>query len=155
MRLLRVLPLAVCALSVARSPAAEILSVSAERAIVREGPGAGYPVLWEERRLMPFAILSWHGDWARVRGDQGESGWIHRSVLSDAPAVVVIDKFARIRNGPGLDYPVVWTAERHDPFAVVERSGDWLGVTAESGESGWIYRRLVWGKTRPSASEPE
>ena len=132
---------------------AEILSVSTERAIVREGPGSGYPILWEARRLMPFQILSWHNEWARVRGSRGEAGWIHRSVLADAPTVVVLEKFANIRTGPGLNYPVAWTAARRYPLNVLKEDGEWLGVSAETGAEGWVFRKLVWGRTETDAPE--
>lgn len=134
---------------------AEILSVSTERAIVREGPGSGYPILWEEKRLMPFQILSWRHDWARVRGSRGEAGWIHRSVLCDAPTVVVLEKFANIRTGPGLNYPVAWMGTRRDPLNVLEAEGDWLGVSTESGSEGWVFRKLVWGRTEAETANKE
>jgi SH3-like domain-containing protein len=104
---------------------------------------------------MPFEVLSWRNDWARVRGPGGEAGWIHRSVLSDTNTVVVREKFAHIRTGPGLNFPVAWTAEKGVPFEVLETEGAWLGVSDASGNHGWVFQKLVWGKAGSNEADED
>jgi len=47
-----------------------------------------------------------------------------------------------VREGPGLDYPVLTTLVTGARFAVVEESADWLRVRWEDGE-GWLRRQYT------------
>jgi len=144
--------LAGVALFLATAAAAEIMSVSTEKANVREGPGAENPALWQAWRFTPFEVQEWSGEWAYVKDFVGDTGWLHRSVLSETPAVIVIGKYANIRTGPGLDYEVAASVDREYPFRAIERNGDWLKVS--DGEiEGWIFIKLVWGNMDPEADD--
>jgi TolB protein len=55
-----------------------------------------------------------------------------------------------VRQGPGVDYPIIDVALAGDVFDVigVNSSGDWLQLATETGKSGWIsghisYTRLL------------
>ena len=141
------------ALFLATAAAAEIMSVSTEKANVREGPGTGNPALWQAWRFTPFEVREWSGEWAYVVDFAGDTGWLHRSVLSETPAVIVIGKYANIRTGPGLDYEVIVSAEREYPLKAIERNGDWLKVSDDEGTEGWISVKLVWGNIDPEADD--
>ena len=141
------------ALFLAVTAAAEIMSVSTEKANVREGPGSQNPVLWQAWRYTPFEVQEWSGSWAYVVDFAGDNGWLHKSVLSETPAVIVIGKYANIRKGPGLSYGVTVAVEREYPLKVTEKQGDWLKVTDDEEIDGWIYSKLVWGNTDPWAVE--
>ncbi len=45
-----------------------------------------------------------------------------------------------IRQGPGVDYPIIGVARVGDVFDVigVNPAGDWLQVVIENGGSGWV-----------------
>ncbi|MBU2574707.1 MAG: SH3 domain-containing protein [Elusimicrobia bacterium] len=141
--------LAGAALLLVPAAAAELMSVAVEKANVREGPGLENPVLWQAWRFTPFEVLEWSGAWIYIEDFVGDTGWLHQSVLSETPAVIVAGKYANIRKGPGMDYEVLWTVEREYPLKVLERDGDWLKVSDEEELEGWIYGKLVWGNKEP------
>ncbi|HAF95494.1 MAG TPA: hypothetical protein DER10_09950 [Elusimicrobia bacterium] len=128
---------------------AEIMSISTEKANVRESPAMESTVLWQAWRFTPFKVREWHEQWAYVEDFVGDTGWIHKSVLSETPAVIVAGKYANIRTGPGMDYEVIATVEREYPLKAIERNGDWLQVSDDGEIEGWIFVKLVWGSITP------
>lgn len=125
---------------------AEYLSVSSRKANVRQGPATGKPVVWQAWRLTPFLILDWVGDWAKVRDYEGDSGWVHGSLLADIPTVIVTAKNAAVRGGPGAGYKGLWTLEEGYTLKVLAVDGVWLKVTDDDEVRGWVLRRSVWGR---------
>lgn len=68
------------------------------------------------------------------------------------PQVEVVSAALNIRQGPGMAFAVLDTAQRGDVFDVVgvDRFGDWLQVALENNRQGWIsaqatYSRLLGG----------
>jgi SH3 domain protein len=59
-----------------------------------------------------------------------------------------------VREGPGLDYPVLTTLLTGARFAVVEESEDWLRVRWEGGE-GWLRRQYTVGEPVAQLRVPE
>lgn len=133
--------------------AAVLMSVSVKKAVLREGPGSQYPVMWEALALTPLEILRWQDGWAKVQDYEGYHGWMHKSVLGDAPTVIVKVKKANLRAGPGLRHDVLWELEKEYALNVHERRGNWLKVS-DPEVDGWIARSLVWGKTSFEDEEP-
>ncbi len=129
------------------------MSISTEKANVRESPGTDSPVLWQAWRFTPFEVQEWNGEWAYVEDFVGDTGWLHKSVLSETPSVIVAGKYANIRMGPGLSYEVIATAEYECPLKAIERHGDWLKVSDVGGIEGWIYVKLIWGNIDPEVNE--
>lgn len=147
----RCLSAAALALLLSSTAAAEFMSVSPERANVREGPGTDYDVLWEAWRFTPFEVLEWSDEWAKIKDFEGDVGWAHQSVLSELPCVIVAGKHANVRDGPGLDYGLLWTVDRGYPFNVLGADGDWLRLSDGDGLEGWMFRKLLWGNVDPGA----
>lgn len=72
-------------------PLPRFVSLRADTANVRRGPGLSYRVDWEfRRRGWPLEITAEYGHWRRVRDVEGASGWVHYSLLSGARTAVFI-----------------------------------------------------------------
>lgn len=147
--LFRVGLLAACSASWAR---AEVKCVRSEKANVREGAGIDHPVAWVADRFTPFEALDWDGEWVGVNGIDGNTGWMHQSVLSSDPCVIMAGKLANIRSGPGLEHEALWEVEHGYPFKVLQRQEDWIQVTDGDEVEGWIFVKLVWGAAQPEES---
>jgi TPR repeat protein len=72
------------------------------------------------------------------------------SILGE-PMQVNVDK-ANTRQGPGTNYPVVITLQRGHRVIPLKQQNDWtyVGIT-QSGESAWIYNRLL---SKPDGAYP-
>ena len=58
------------------------LTINLPEAYLLEGPGADYRILCKITRDEPLTVLSWEGDWFRVRRTNGMIGWLSRVTLS-------------------------------------------------------------------------
>jgi len=56
------------------------------RANVREGPGAGFKVLFTLETGVPVVAYSYVDQWVRVKDDSDRSGWIHQTLIGRLPA---------------------------------------------------------------------
>jgi SH3-like domain-containing protein len=128
---------------------AEALCVNARRANVRTGPGTGFKVAWNVYRYEPFAKVgvSHSGGWYKVRDVDGDVNWIYAGLTTSLyRCAIVKTKTANIRTGPGISHPEKFRepATRYDTFRVLGKKGAWVRVRDEYGDTGWIYRRLLW-----------
>jgi len=133
--------------------AEKMLSVAAEQANVRSGPGAEYDVVWAAARYYPLEVLDRDGNWLQVSDHENDDGWIYGSLLAAVPTVVVITKKANVREGPGIDYESLWVLDKDYSLKVLVVEGDWIKVTDGGEVTGWIHKSVAWGFTEPLAVE--
>ncbi|MEI9850901.1 MAG: SH3 domain-containing protein [Sphingomonas sp.] len=51
---------------------------------------------------------------------------------------------ARMRTGPGLEYPASWLYQREDlPIKVIDVYGDWRKIEDPDGTQGWMQVKLL------------
>jgi hypothetical protein len=50
---------------------------------------------------------------------------------------------ANVRNGPGTNFAVSFTAESSSALSGLSYLGDWIRVTNDAGAEGWVSRSLV------------
>jgi len=129
----------------ATAVAENILSVAPERANVRSGPGGEYDIVWEAARYYPVEVLDREGNWLRISDYENEEGWIHRTLLSGVPTVVVTSQKANVREGPGTEHDILWVLDKEYSLKLLEAEGDWLKVSDGGEVSGWIHTSVVWG----------
>ena len=79
-----------------------------------------------------------------VRDVAGDAAWIYAPLTDGRPAVVVVRDVVNVRERPGTEHPIAFTAERGVNLLVLERAGRWLHVQHEVGK-GWLHDSLIWG----------
>ena len=50
---------------------------------------------------------------------------------------------ANVRSGPGTNFTISFTAESSSTLSGLSYLGDWIRVTNDAGNEGWISRSLV------------
>ena len=128
----------------AASALAERITVKASVANVRSGPGKQYEILWKVEQYHPLQVLKKADQWVQFKDFEGDTGWIHRSLVADIPAVITRSDKCNVREGPSTQFRIKFTVERGIPFKVLKRQGKWLQVIHADGDSGWIHKSLVW-----------
>jgi SH3-like domain-containing protein len=144
MNILRCLLLAVIVMGVGTALAAERVSVSADIANVRAQPDTQSDTLWQVEKYHPLLVVEKRGVWDRIKDFEGDTGWIHSSLVDKTPTVIVKVQRANIRTGPGTQYDLVFDAERGTPFKVLETKGSWKKIRHADGDEGWIFSSLIW-----------
>lgn len=126
---------------------------------MREGPSTNNPTLFVLQPDEKVAILERDGGWARVRRDDGATGWVYARYLGDAPAEARTPTSRRaapdtptqsrassgtelaslrLRSGPSQLSRVLLVVEPGTPLRVAERRSGWVRVVLPDGVSGWI-----------------
>jgi len=129
----------------ASASAQDMVSISGNTVNMRDAPDLQSTVLWELRRGFPLAVTERRGDWLAVKDFEGDTGWVARSLTADEPHHIVTSKTLNVRSGPGTEHEVVTQAQYGDLLRTLEKSGEWVRVERETGETGWVSARLVWG----------
>lgn len=133
------------ACSAAVASARDMVSVGGSTVNMRDAPGQKSNVLWELGRGYPLQVTERRGGWLKVKDFEGDVGWVARSLTARQPHHIVKSKAANLRSGPGTQYKVLGKANYGDLLKTLEKRADWVRVQRDSGEKGWVSRRLVWG----------
>ena len=120
------------------------MAVASEVANIRSGPSAKSEVLWQVERYYPLLVIQKKDPWYRFKDIDGHQGWIHKSMLDTTATVIVRVRRANLRSGPGTENAILFDAEKGTPFKILTRKNDWLEVQHVDGDSGWIFKSLVW-----------
>ena len=124
------------------------VSLKAERANLRVGPGRRYPIDWVYTRPgLPLLVIAHFDQWRWVRDHEGTKGWMHKSLLSTRRTVVIMGGVRTIRERPLTGAPAVLRAEAGVIADLLGCEDAWCRI-ALAGEEGWVPESALWG-TRP------
>jgi len=85
--------------------------------------------------------------WIEVVDFENEKYWVPRkSVTTAFKCLVIKKKSAKIRTGPGKDFPLAepGTAEKSEAFKDLSGEDGWNKVESAEGKSGWVDLNNVW-----------
>jgi len=111
----------------------------------RRGPSLSHRVDWVFVRAgMPVEVIAEHGNWRKVRDQDGASGWVHHSLIRGARSVIVVAPEALLMDKPSVQSRPVARAERGVLAKVDECAHDWCDIEAD-GYEGWAQKTALWG----------
>lgn len=134
-----------CSIASAR---AKYVSISTEKANVRNGPSVQYEILCTVNKYTPFKVVDTRDSWYKVKDFEGDMGWIHKSVASEAPALIVKSNKANFRDGPSGN--ILWVLEKTYPLKFIEKQGSWYHVRDDEID-GWLHFSTIWGFIEPES----
>jgi uncharacterized coiled-coil protein SlyX len=81
---------------------------------------------------------------ARLHGSGGGVGKLRPGeVAFAAPVKLRANSRANVRAGPGTNFPVSFSTDSGSALSGLSHLGEWIRVTSEAGEEGWIFGSLV------------
>lgn len=130
-------------------PLPRFVSLKAETAHVRRGPGQEYEVAFTfVRSGLPLEITQEFDTWRKIRDSDGAEGWIFHSLLSGDRTALVTPW------ADGGPFPIRRAAETQsqivaylEPRVIVdveECTGTWCRVNVQDYD-GWIEQERLWG----------
>lgn len=126
-------------------PIPRFVSIRADKANLRVGPGSDYPILWRLMRAgMPAQVVDEEGQWREIVLHDGERGWLFAPLFSGARTLYVTLARAPIRKAPDPRADIVALAAETVVLRVQECRPEWCEVRKGDIE-GWIARTMVWG----------
>lgn len=127
-------------------------SISADRAMMRTGPGRNYPATWlYVRRDLPIRVVELYPSWRKVEDPDGTTGWMLVNLLSDRrTAIVRGDEVRPLHESASRDSAVRFRVE---PGVVgrLSRCGDGWCQFEVGGRRGFIQTDYIWGVGRDEA----
>jgi len=126
-------------------PLPRYVSLLAEKANLRTGPGKRYPILWVYLRPgLPLKITAEYGHWRRVRDMEGTEGWMHTALLSGSRTAVITGGTRPLLRRPHADAPILMRAEAGVVGPVEQCRPHWCRMRL-AGREGWVRREFIWG----------
>ena len=127
-------------------PLPRFVSLRAETANVRRGPGLDQRIDWAlVHRGLPLEITAEHEQWRRVRDADGATGWVHHTLLSGVrTALVKSEAPVPLRAGPDEGAAVRAMAEPGAVARLEACEAAWCEIAA-GGVEGWLPRDAIWG----------
>lgn len=127
-------------------PLPRYVSLRSEKTYVRTGPALRYPIKWVyKQKGLPVEIIQEFDAWRKVRDYEGDTGWIHQSLLTGKRTVLVNNaEPIAVREGFNEDAKMV---ARFEPLVIahLEKCTEgWCEISAE-GYEGWSKRKYLWG----------
>ena len=125
------------------------VSLKAERANLRVGPGRRYPIDWVYTRPgLPLLVIAQFDQWRWVLDHEGTKGWMHKSLLSTHRTVVIMEGVQTIRERPLTGSPAVLRAEAGVVADLLDCEDGWCRIGL-AGEKGWVLESALWGIRPP------
>lgn len=128
-------------------PVPRFVTLKFEEVNLRSGPGRRYPILWVyKRKHMPMEVVEEFGHWRKLRDEDGDEGWAHKSQLSGNRAVI-FKTDSVLRRYPEADAPPMIRVQKGVLAQVLECDMQWCEVQVESYKS-WTAKDAIWGVYR-------
>ncbi len=138
------------------------VTVVADSANVRGGPGTSYDKVGELPAGTHIQVLAQFDGWYQARSRDGRLMWITAELLALDPAVadvlpqatnipaappakigLVTQEGLNLRDGPGTAYIGMTKLKANVQLDLVARYGDWLEVQTADGQAGWVLGQYL------------
>jgi uncharacterized protein YgiM (DUF1202 family) len=128
---------------------ASTASIGQDKVNVRKAPSLKSEVIFQAHLGYPVELEKSKGKWVQIKDWQDNVGWVYSPLVNKhiQTAVVVPDQ-VNVRQGPGLNYPVVTQVECGEVYKIFNEKKGWVqvGYYVENQKLGWIRKDLVWGE---------
>ncbi len=131
-------------------PLPRYVSLGAQRANMRIGPGTDYMVNWVYLSPgLPLEIFAEYGNWRKVRDQDGTVGWMHHGLLSGRRTGAIApwkEGYVPMRDHASSIAPVAARLETGLIVRLRSCSGTWCRVSRKNGGwSGYVSQQNIWG----------
>ena len=126
-------------------PVPRFASLASGEVNLRTGPGLRYPIrLILTKDALPVEIIREFDTWREIRDADGDTGWVHKSLLSGRRTGLVFGAMRTVYKKNSADArPVV----KLEPGVIVDIDHceqTWCYIKI-AGYKGWIRRDGIWG----------
>ncbi|MEL6979275.1 MAG: SH3 domain-containing protein [Pseudomonadota bacterium] len=126
-------------------PIPRYVSVKANEARLRRGPGTDYPILWVlTRRGLPVRIIGEYDHWRRVELHNGERGWMHKALLSGRRTAIMLGATRELHAQPLEQAARVARIGEATPLRLNRCEAEWCEAQGK-GVRGWAPKSRLWG----------
>jgi len=125
-------------------PVPRFVSLKFDVANGRSGPSQDHPIAWRYTRSgLPMQVVAETEEWRRVTDPDGETTWMHRSILSGRRSAYTLEETV-LRARAEEDAPIEAVAEAGIVLFLERCRTGWCRVEAQ-GYRGWVETGTLWG----------
>lgn len=132
-------------------PLPRFVSTKYSRANVRVGPGKNYSLYFTyQKQGLPVEIIQEYDLWRKIRGSDGDEGWVHRQLLSDKRTAMIApwqkdkNQLVILRKTPSDDGVFVVKVEPNVIGNIRQCTNGWCELSI-GYTRGWIKQDQLWG----------
>lgn len=126
-------------------PLPRFVSLKADEANMRAGPGLRYPIRWVyHQEHLPLEIIEEFYHWRKVRDSDGTAGWMHRSMLSGERHALVTAREQILRSGIEEASRPIARIEQGVLVALLRCQQKMCEITTHN-HKGWVPKEALWG----------
>ncbi len=127
-------------------PIPRFVSLASEQVFVRTGPALRYPIKWVYKKQgLPVEIIQEFDTWRKIRDIDGDTGWVHQSLLSGERAVIVQGEVNLPLHRDAREDSTI--TAYFEPNVVARADAcmkEWCRLENQ-GFKGWAQRKFLWG----------
>ncbi len=129
----------------AQRKAPYFVSIKANQARMRTGPGRNYPSSWlYQRKELPLKVVDVYGEWRKVQDPDGTQGWMLANLLDERRTAMVVGTPIEMRASPGPGGRVNWRAAPGVVGRISRCDGSWCWFDVH-GRGGYVEQPHIWG----------
>lgn len=126
-------------------PVPRFVTLGTDEVNVRTGPGIRYPIRFIFKKDgLPVEIIKEFDVWRQIRDMEGNTGWVHQSLLSGKRAVIVKGHMQTLFKKPVETARPVVQLEPGVIAGLDRCDEEWCYLSVASYK-GWLRRENVWG----------
>ena len=124
----------------------KFLSLKNSEVNVRSGPSKEYPIKFiYKKKFLTVEILDSWANWKKVKDFNGNSGWIHVSLLSGKKTAINKIKDSVIFTSDTIYSKPLVRVDRGRLLFIKKCKVNWCKVNS-GNYLGWIEKKSLWGK---------
>ncbi len=126
-------------------PVPRFVSLKSDHVFVRTGPSMDYPIKWiYKRENFPVEVVQEFDAWRKIKDVNGDSGWVHKLLISGERFAVVTGKAPILLTGKEEGGKAVAEVE---PNAILKIEQCTLHACQLESKpfQGWIFKENLWG----------
>jgi SH3-like domain-containing protein len=126
-------------------PVPRFVSLKATEANMRTGPGERYPITWVlKHKTMPLEVITEYDHWREIRDADGETGWVHKNMLSGKRTALIKDKPQNLLSRPDDAASVIAKLQPKVIVNIERCHNEWCEIEI-SKRDGFVRRTALWG----------
>ena len=112
---------------------------------LRQGPSKDYPVkIFYKKKHLPVQVHDTSDNWRKIRDQENNTGWIHRSQLSKKKAAITIDDKVIVFTSATIFSKPLAALEKGRLCLVFKCDQDFCKIKTDKYK-GWVKKKSLWG----------
>ncbi len=122
------------------------ISLKSDETNIRVGPSKNYPIVIKYIvEDYPLKIIEEHRDWRRIIDFDGNTGWVHKSLIKGQRSIIIISENKKniylhnISNGK-----IIGEVNNKSFLNLYKCKKNWC-LVGKNKHKGWVKKKYLWG----------